>query len=130
MKKKAGTETTTKKMGFFARFCQAQENKARISLIVAACVVLATVGTVCIAAINSNRSTPAPSENMELNIAEQYLAQARMSASMTEATFPSDPAGQPTPAGTGNVTVKNVKRGSLTGEHVVDLSDLKSLTDD
>jgi len=130
LKKKAGTETTTKKTGFFARFCQAQENKARISLIVAACVVLATVGTVCIAAINSNISTPAPSENMELNIAEQYLAQARMSASMTEATFPSDPAGQPTPAGTGNVTVKNVKRGSLTGEHVVDLSDLKSLTDE
>lgn len=130
MKKKAGTETTTKKMGFFARFCQAQENKARISLIIAAAVVLATVGTVCAAAINSNISNTAPAENVELNIAEQYLAQARMAASMTEATFPSDTS-EPTPGITGTAgAVKNVKRGSLTGEHVVDLSDLKSLTDE
>ena len=55
MKKTAETE----KKGLFERFCSAQENKARISLIIAAAIVVTTVGTVCAAAIRSNHDSQA-----------------------------------------------------------------------
>ena len=73
MKKKA---VTTDNRSAFEKFCSAQENKARISLIVAAAVVVATIGSVCTASIALNREPVIPSDNVELNAAQEYLAQA------------------------------------------------------
>ncbi len=90
MKKKAEKE----KQGAFARFCTASEKTARLSLILAAVIVLGTVGTVCAAAISSNSNIQAPSENVELNAAQQYLAQVNMNRGTDpeepEQTEPSD----------------------------------------
>ena len=46
MKKKA---ENTDNRNFFEKFCLAQEHKARISLIIAAALVVATIGSVCTA---------------------------------------------------------------------------------
>ncbi len=127
LKKKASQENivSNEKQGFFARFCSTQERKARISLIIAAAIVVATVGSVCAAAIKLNSGAAAPSGNVELNAAEQYLTQ----AVETTGTKPADPT-----AAVNSVTPteepKMAKRGHLTGEHVVDLGNLKAMSDE
>lgn len=123
MKKKANTE----KVGLIERFCSAQENKARISLIVAAAVVVTTIGTVCAASITINSGAVPTTENVELNVAEDYLAQVAMASSASESEAESLIAAASDETGEEpGVT----KRGSLTGAHVVDLDDLKSLSDE
>ena len=124
MKKKAVNE----KQGFIERFCSAQENKARFSLILAAALVVVTIGSVCTAAITINSDTAFPSENLELNTAEEFLAKAASESEKikeTEATVEEDITVE-----TSSSEPRETKRGSLTGEHVVDVSDLKSLTND
>lgn len=124
MKKKAEKE----KQGAFARFCSASEKTARLSLILAAVIVLGTVGTVCAAAISSNSGIEIPSENVELNAAEQYLAQVNMNKATEseepEQTNSSDELVEETTSGEPKAT----KRGGLTGENVADVKDLKSLS--
>ena len=122
MKKNADKE----KLGFFSRFCLAQEGTARISLIVAAAVVTVTLGTVCTAAIRSNKGNAVPSDGMELNVAENYLAQAAMEAG----SFESQNSDASSVSEESSEMTQHTKRGKLTGERVVDMSDLKSLTDD
>ena len=126
MKKKAEKE----KQGAFARFCTASEKTARLSLILAAVIVLGTVGTVCAAAISSNSNIQAPSENVELNAAQQYLAQVNMNRGTDpeepEQTEPSDEQTEET----ASEETKPTKRGALTGENVADVKDLKSLSDE
>ena len=126
MKKKAEKE----KQGAFARFCSASEKTARLSLILAAVIVLGTVGTVCAAAISSNSGIEIPSENIELNAAEQYLAQVNMNRG-TEPEEPeqTEPSNEPAEE-TASEETKPTKRGGLTGENVADVKDLKSLSDD
>lgn len=125
MKKKAENSGNR---DFIDKFCIAQEGKAKVSLILAAVVVVATIGSVCAAAIKSNSGNSVPSENMELNAAEQYLAQAAIEASEKQTsettTSPEVPTATPT------VETRAAKRGSLTGDHVVDLGDLQSLSDE
>ncbi|MDY6339588.1 MAG: glycoside hydrolase family 25 protein [Saccharofermentans sp.] len=126
MKKKAEKE----KQGAFARFCTASEKTARLSLILAAVIVLGTVGTVCAAAISSNSNVQVPSENVELNAAQQYLAQVNMNRGTDheepEQTEPSDEQAEET----ASEETKPTKRGGLTGEHVANVKDLKSLSDE
>lgn len=122
MKKTAETE----KKGLFERFCSAQENKARISLIIAAAIVVTTVGTVCAAAIRSNHANAVPSDNMQLNIAEEYLARAAADAGINNPVIVSDTSAF---ISEGDET-RATKRGGLTGERVADISDLKSLSDE
>ena len=126
MKKKAEKE----KQGAFARFCSASEKTARLSLILAAVIVLGTVGTVCAAAISSNSGIEIPSENVELNAAEQYLAQVNMNRG-TEPEEPeqTEPSNEPAEE-TASEESKPTKRGGLTGENVADVKDLKSLSDE
>ena len=126
MKKKAEKE----KQGAFARFCSASEKTARLSLILAAVIVLGTVGTVCAAAISSNSGIEIPSENIELNAAEQYLAQVNMNRG-TEPEEPeqTEPSNEPAEE-TASEETKPTKRGGLTGENVADVKDLKSLSDE
>ncbi len=127
MKKKA---ENSEGRDFIDKFCIAQERKAKVSLILAAALFVTTVGAVCAAAIRSNSGDTAPSENMELNAAEQYLAQAAIGASESETAEPTPtPAEEPVETTTSTET-RNKKRGGLTGEHVVDVSDLQSLSDE
>ena len=120
--------TENDKQSFIARFCSAQENKAKASLIICAAVVIATIGSVCGVAIMSNSGTPAPSENMELNVAEQYLSKAAIESSETETTENTTIAEE----ADNKTAVKSLqkKRGNLTGSHVVKIDDLKSLSDE
>lgn len=126
MKKKAEKE----KQGAFARFCTASEKTARLSLILAAVLVLGTVGTVCAAAISSNSNIQIPSENVELNAAEQYLANVGVGKNTEteepEETEPSDESIEETTSS----EPANTKRGGLTGDNVADVKDLKSLSDE
>ncbi|MBR4403506.1 MAG: hypothetical protein IKT10_00170 [Clostridiales bacterium] len=126
MKKKAEKE----KQGAFARFCTASEKTARLSLILAAVIVLGTVGTVCAAAISSNSNIQLPSENVELNAAEQYLANVGVGKNTEteepEETEPSDESIEETTSS----EPANTKRGGLTGDNVADVKDLKSLSDE
>ena len=127
MKKKASQQN----LSGFAKFCSAQENKARLSLILAAVIVVGTIGSVSAASIARKSNTLVPSENVELNAAQNFLAQAAIEAGtdettdiidvsdFTDETLVTDP-----------VLTGNVKRGGLTGEHVVNTSDLKSLSDE
>lgn len=124
MQKKAAKE----KQSRFARFCSATEKPARISLILAAAIAFATVGTVCVAAIMSNKKVDLGSENVELNAAQQYLDQISFAATSSN---------EETSAETSDESVtetseetKETKRGSLTGDNVVDIKDLKSLSDE
>ncbi len=127
MKKKA---ENSEGRDFIDKFCIAQERKAKVSLILAAALFVTTVGAVCAAAIRSNSGDTAPSENMELNAAEQYLAQAAIGASESETAEPTPtPVEEPVETTTSTET-RNKKRGGLTGEHVVDVSDLQSLSDE
>ena len=125
MKKKAENSGNR---GFIDKFCIAQEGKAKVSLILAAVVVVATIGSVCAAAIRSNTGNSVPSENMELNAAEQYLAQAAIEASEKQASETTTSPEVPTE--TSSAETRAAKRGGLTGDHVVDVGDLQSLSDE
>ena len=128
MKKKA----VQQKQGAIARFCSAQEKKARISLILAAAVVVTTFGSVCTAAILLNSDTTVvPDDIVELNAAEQYLASAALQAATTETDGTDLTAGTDETGAVVNLSgePRETKRGGLTGEHVVDISNLKSLSD-
>ena len=130
MKKKAENSGNR---SFFEKFCLAQEHKARISLIIAAALVVATVGSVCTASIAFKSDSAVPSDAVELNAAENYLAQAAMQATTAETVEfvdPTDFIEETTTTPTTAVSGRGTKRGSLTGEHVVDYGDLKSLSDD
>ena len=124
MQKKAAKE----KQSRFARFCSATEKPARISLILAAAIAFATVGTVCVAAIMSNKKVDLGSENVELNAAQQYLDQISFAASSSEEEIPDETSAE-LPEETSEEP-KETKRGSLTGDNVVDIKDLKSLSDE
>ena len=124
MQKKAAKE----KQGKFARFCSATEKPARISLILAGVICLATIGSVCAAAIMSNKNVDLASENIELNAAKEYLDQFSFEASSSEdetSAEPSDESSDETSKET-----RETKRGSLTGDNVADVKDLKSLSDE
>lgn len=127
MKKKAINEIKEGQSSV-SRFCLAQEKKAKISLILAAAVFVATVGSVCAAAIKLNSDIVLPSENMELNVAEQYLAHAATETSETKAATPVPTATQ----SASNTPAQNLKakRGHLTGGHVIDIGELRSLSDE
>ncbi len=124
MQKKAAKE----KQGRFARFCSATEKPARISLILAAAIAFATVGTVCVAAIMSNKNVDLGSENVELNAAQQYLDQISFAASSSSEETSAESSGESSDE-TSEET-KETKRGSLTGDNVVDIKDLKSLSNE
>lgn len=124
MQKKAAKE----KQGRIARFCSATEKPARISLILAAAIAFATVGTVCVAAIMSNKNVDLGSENVELNAAQQYLDQISFAASSSSEEPSAESSGESSDE-TSEET-KETKRGSLTGDNVVDIKDLKSLSDE
>lgn len=125
MKKKAENRENK---GAIDKFCIAQEGKAKISLILAAAVVVTTVGSVCAAAIRSNSGNSLPSENMELNVAEQYLAQAAIGASENQTSETTTSPEITTE--TSSTEPRATKRGGLTGDHVVNAGDLQSLSDE
>ena len=124
MQKKAAKE----KQGKFSRFCTATEKPARISLILAAAIAFATIGSVCVAAIMSNKNTDLPSENIELNAAQQYLDQVSFAASSSEDETSAEPSDEIVEETSGEPKV--TKRGALTSENVFDVKDLKSLSDE
>jgi GH25 family lysozyme M1 (1,4-beta-N-acetylmuramidase) len=124
LQKKAAKE----KQGKFSRFCTATEKPARISLILAAAIAFATIGSVCVAAIMSNKNTDLPSENIELNAAQQYLDQVSFAASSSEEETSAEPSDEIVEETSGEPKV--TKRGALTGENVFDVKDLKSLSDE
>ena len=124
MQKKAAKE----KQGKFSRFCTATEKPARISLILAAAIAFATIGSVCVAAIMSNKNTNLPSENIELNAAQQYLNQVSFAASSSEEETSAEPSDEIVEETSGEPKV--TKRGALTGDSVFDVKDLKSLSDE
>ena len=126
MKKKASQQN----LSGFAKFCSAQENKARLSLILAAVIVVGTVGSVCAASIARKSDVLIPSENVELNAAQNFLAQAAIESGTDETTDIIDVSDFIDDTLETNPTTGNVKRGGLTGEHVVNTSDLKSLSDE
>ncbi len=127
MKRKAENENQS----LIERFCSASERTARVSLILAAAIVVGTIGTVSVAAIRSNTASIIPSDNVELNAAQDYLAQVSMQAAAsdtaetTEETSSSDETGA-------DITdeTRETKRGGLTGDHVVDVKNLKSLSNE
>ncbi len=80
MKRKAENE----KQSLIERFCSASERTARVSLILAAAIVVGTIGTVSVAAIRSNTASIIPSDNVELNAAQDYLAQVSMQAATSD----------------------------------------------
>jgi len=125
LKKKASQENQSS----VDRFCSANEKKAKISLIVAVSVFVVLAGIVSAVAIILNSDKAVPAENMELNAAEQYLSEVTAEVSVTKANEP-----VPTTAVSQNknTTPLNLKakRGHLTGARVVDISDLKSLSDE
>ena len=128
MKKKA----VQQKQGAIARFCSSQEKKARISLILAAAVVVTTFGSVCTAAILLNSDTTVvPDDIVELNAAEQYLASAALQADLpvTDVTDLITGTESSVQGETISTEPRQTKRGGLTGEHVVDISNLQSLSD-
>ena len=127
MKKKA---VDTDNRSAFEKFCSAQENKARLSLIIAAAVVVATIGSVCTASIALNSDTIIPSDNVELNAAQEYLAQAAIEEGLSD--FSDFVSSTETSEEETTVSLEETmptKHGGLTGEHVIDISNLKSLSD-
>ncbi len=126
MKKKSSQQN----LSGFAKFCSAQENKARLSLILAAVIVVGTIGSVSAASIARKSNTLVPSENVELNAAQNFLAQAAIEAGTDETTDIIDVSDFIDETLTTDPTTGNIKRGGLTGEHVVNTSDLKSLSDE
>ena len=119
---------TKEKHGFFERFCTASEKPARISLILAAAIGFATIGSVCAAAIMSNRNVDLPSENIELNAAQQYLDRVSFEATSSAEETSSESTGESTEESSGETL--ETKRGALTGENVADINDLKSLSNE
>ena len=119
---------TKEKHGFFERFCTASEKPARISLILAAAIGFATIGSVCVAAIMSNRNVDLPSENIELNAAQQYLDRVSFEATSSAEETSFESTGESTEESSGETL--ETKRGALTGENVVDINDLKSLSNE
>lgn len=126
MKKKASQQN----LSGFAKFCSAQENKARLSLILAAVIVVGTVGSVCAASIARKSDVLIPSENVELYAAQNFLAQAAIESGNEETVDVIDVSDLVDETPETNPTTGNIKRGGLTGEHVVNTSDLKSLSDE
>lgn len=129
MKKKA-VNVNTDNRSAFEKFCSAQENKARISLIVAAAVVVATIGSVCTVSIALNREPVIPSDNVELNAAQEYLAQAAIDdglSNLSDYVSATETSEEETTVSLEETMA--TKHGGLTGEHVIDVSDLKSLSD-
>ena len=124
MQKKA----TKEKHGFFERFCTASEKPARISLILAAAIGFATIGSVCVAAIMSNRNVDLPSENIELNAAQQYLDRVSFEATSSAEETSSESSSESSEESSGETL--ETKRGALTGENVADINDLKSLSNE
>ena len=124
MQKKAAKE----KQGRFSRFCTATEKPARISLILAAAIAFATIGSVCVAAIMSNKNTDLPSENIELNAAQQYLDQVSFEATSSAEETSTEPTVESSEESYGESL--ETKRGALTGENVVDIKELKSLSNE
>ena len=124
MQKKAAKE----KQGKFARFCSATEKPARISLILAGVICLATIGSVCAAAIMSNKNVDLASENIELNAAKEYLDQFSFEASSSEEETTEETSDESVDETL--TETKETKRGSLTGDNVADVKDLKSLSDE
>ena len=124
MQKKAAKE----KQGKFARFCSATEKPARISLILAGVICLATIGSVCAAAIMSNKNVDLASENIELNAAQQYLDQISFEASSSEEETTEETSDESVDETL--TETRETKRGSLTGDNVADVKDLKSLSDE
>ena len=119
---------TKEKHGFFERFCTASEKPARISLILAAAIGFATIGSVCVAAIMSNRNVDLPSENIELNAAQQYLDRVSFEATSSAEETSFESTGESTEESSGETL--ETKRGALTGENVADINDLKSLSNE
>ena len=119
---------TKEKHGFFERFCTASEKPARISLILAAAIGFATIGSVCVAAIMSNRKVDLPSENIELNAAQQYLDRVSFEATSSAEETSFESTGESTEESSGETL--ETKRGALTGENVADINDLKSLSNE
>ena len=126
MKKKAEQEGK----GFFEKFCSASERTARLSLVLAGVLVVATLGAVCTAAISSNSKIEPTTENVELNAAQQYFASAGMQGTESEniKVVPSDDYIEDELES--SEETKGTKQGGLTGDNVADVKDLKSLTDD
>ena len=119
---------TKEKHGFFERFCTASEKPARISLILAAAIGFATIGSVCAAAIMSNRNVDLPSENIELNAAQQYLDRVSFEATSSAEETSAESTKESSEESSGETL--ETKRGALTGENVVDINDLKSLSNE
>ena len=124
MKKKANRDNR----GFIEKFCMAQENKARLSLMIAAAIVVVTIGSVCTASLALNSDTIYPSENVELDAAQDYLAQAAIEAGISNYVEMVD-SSEFTEEETESSETMATKQGGLTGDHVIDVSDLKSLSD-
>ena len=119
---------TKEKHGFFERFCTASEKPARISLILAAAIGFATIGSVCAAAIMSNRNVDLPSENIELNAAQQYLDRVSFEATSSAEETSAESTKESSEESSGETL--ETKRGALTGENVADINDLKSLSNE
>ena len=119
---------TKEKHGFFERFCTASEKPARISLILAAAIGFATIGSVCAAAIMSNRKVDLPSENIELNAAQQYLDRVSFEATSSAEETSAESTKESSEESSGETL--ETKRGALTGENVADINDLKSLSNE
>lgn len=127
MKKTEDSKMGASLKGIIERFCTANERKARISLILAAAVAVGTLGSVTTAAILSKPDEETTYNSVDLNTAEAFLAQASMNA--MEHGDEIDPTTSET-SETAPSETKPKKRGGLTGEHVIDYGDLKSLSDD
>ena len=76
----------------------------------------------------SNKNVDLGSENVELNAAQQYLDQISFAASSSSEEPSAESSGESSDE-TSEET-KETKRGSLTGDNVVDIKDLKSLSDE
>ena len=124
MQKKA----TKEKSGRLDRFFRASEKPARISLILAAAIGFATIGSVCAVSIMSNKNGNLPSENIELNAAQQYLDQISFAATSSGEETSALPTEEPLEETSGEPL--ETKRGALTGENVADINDLKSLSNE
>ena len=124
MQKKA----TKEKNGRLDRFFRASEKPARISLILAAAIGFATIGSVCAVSIMSNKNGNLPSENIELNAAQQYLDQISFAATSSGEETSALPTEEPSEETSGEPL--ETKRGALTGENVADINDLKSLSNE
>lgn len=126
MKKKAESG----KQSFFTKLCLASEKTARVSLVLAGAIVLGIIGTVSAVAIRNNSNVELPSENVELNAAQEYLDKVAFADGESDATSESEETQIQVNAVESSEETKETKRGGLTGENIVDVKDLKSLSDE